>query len=83
MTWAFEVCSQSVVCLITVEDLNPPRQLLIKVVTGIFWAEIVWFKKMFVYMALLTYAFQAAGFLFRNNLLNQGKGVMEARNEKS
>jgi len=30
-TWAFELGSQSMVCPIVVEDLNPPRQLLIKV----------------------------------------------------
>lgn len=29
-TWAFELGSQSMVCPIVVEDLNPPRQLLIK-----------------------------------------------------
>lgn len=30
-TWAFEVGSQSMVCPIIVEDLNPPRQLLVEV----------------------------------------------------
>lgn len=30
-TWAFELGSQSMVCPIVVEDLNPPRQLLIEV----------------------------------------------------
>ncbi|CAI0544000.1 unnamed protein product [Linum tenue] len=29
-TWAFEVGSQSMVCPIVVEDLNPPRQMLIE-----------------------------------------------------
>lgn len=29
-TWAFEVGSQSMVCPIIVEDLNPPRQLLVE-----------------------------------------------------
>ncbi|GAB4859855.1 hypothetical protein Ancab_011335 [Ancistrocladus abbreviatus] len=29
-TWAFEVGSQSMVCPIVVEDLNPPRQLLVE-----------------------------------------------------
>lgn len=32
-TWAFEVGSQSMVCPIIVEDLNPPRQMLVEVVT--------------------------------------------------
>lgn len=35
-TWAFEVGSQSMVCPIIVEDLNPPRQMLVKVMTPIF-----------------------------------------------
>ena len=30
-TWAFELGSQSLVCPIVVEDLTPPRQLLIEV----------------------------------------------------
>lgn len=30
-TWAFEVGSQSMICPIIVEDLNPPRQLLVEV----------------------------------------------------
>ena len=30
-TWAFEVGAQSMVCPIIVEDLNPPRQMLVKV----------------------------------------------------
>lgn len=30
-TWAFEVGSQSMVCPIIVEDLNPPRQMLVEV----------------------------------------------------
>ncbi|KAJ8760472.1 hypothetical protein K2173_015139 [Erythroxylum novogranatense] len=30
-TWAFEVDSQSMVCPIVVEDLNPPRQMLVDV----------------------------------------------------
>ncbi|XP_022752518.1 transcription factor LHW [Durio zibethinus] len=29
-TWAFEVASQSMICPIVVEDLNPPRQMLVK-----------------------------------------------------
>lgn len=35
-TWAFEVGSQSMVCPIIVEDLNPPRQMLVEVVIVIF-----------------------------------------------
>lgn len=35
-TWAYEVGSQSMVCPIIVEDLNPPRQMLVEVVTGAF-----------------------------------------------
>jgi len=31
-TWAYEVGSQSMVCPIVVEDLNPPRQMLVEVV---------------------------------------------------
>ena len=31
-TWAYEVGSQSMVCPIIVEDLNPPRQMLVEVV---------------------------------------------------
>ena len=34
-TWAFEVDSQSMVCPIIVEDLNPPRQMLVEVITEI------------------------------------------------
>lgn len=34
-TWAFEVGSQSMVCPIIVEDLNPPRQMLVEVLTVI------------------------------------------------
>lgn len=34
-TWAFEVGSQSMVCPIIVEDLNPPRQMLVEVVINI------------------------------------------------
>jgi len=30
-TWAYEVGSQSMVCPIIVEDLNPPRQMLVEV----------------------------------------------------
>ena len=30
-TWAFEVGSQSMTCPIIVEDLNPPRQMLVEV----------------------------------------------------
>lgn len=30
-TWAYEVGSQSMVCPIVVEDLNPPRQMLVEV----------------------------------------------------
>ncbi|XP_057953204.1 transcription factor LHW-like [Malania oleifera] len=30
-TWAFEVGSQSMVCPIIVEDLNPPRQMLVEI----------------------------------------------------
>lgn len=30
-TWAFEVGSQTMVCPIIVEDLNPPGQMLIEV----------------------------------------------------
>ena len=30
-TWAFEVGSQSMICPIIVEDLNPPRQMLVEV----------------------------------------------------
>ena len=37
-TWAFEVGSQSMVCPIIVEDLNPPRQMLVEVVTMIVFA---------------------------------------------
>jgi len=33
-TWAYEVGSQSMVCPIVVEDLNPPRQMLVEVVDG-------------------------------------------------
>lgn len=29
-TWAFEVGGQSMVCPIVVEDLNPPRQMLVE-----------------------------------------------------
>ena len=32
-TWAFEVGSQSIICPIVVEDLNPPRQMLVEVRT--------------------------------------------------
>lgn len=32
-TWAYEVGLQSMVCPIIVEDLNPPRQMLVEVVT--------------------------------------------------
>lgn len=35
-TWAFEVGSQSMVCPIIVEDLNPPRQMLVEVVRYFF-----------------------------------------------
>jgi hypothetical protein len=35
-TWAFEVGSQSMVCPIIVEDLNPPRQMLVEV-TALFF----------------------------------------------
>ena len=35
-TWAYEVGSQSMVCPIIVEDLNPPRQMLVEVVALIF-----------------------------------------------
>lgn len=31
-TWAYEVGSQSMVCPIIVEDLNPPRQMLVEVI---------------------------------------------------
>lgn len=31
-TWAFEVGNQSMVCPIIVEDLNPPRQMLVEVI---------------------------------------------------
>lgn len=34
-TWAFEVGSQSMVCPIIVEDLNPPRQMLVEVARAI------------------------------------------------
>jgi len=34
-TWAFEVGSQSMVCPIIVEDLNPPGQMLVEVLTMI------------------------------------------------
>lgn len=30
-TWAYEVGSQSMVCPIIVEDLSPPRQMLVEV----------------------------------------------------
>lgn len=30
-TWAYEVGSQSMVCPIIIEDLNQPRQMLVKV----------------------------------------------------
>jgi hypothetical protein len=36
-TWAFEVGSQSMVCPIIVEDLNPPRQMLVEV-TALFFS---------------------------------------------
>lgn len=32
-TWAYEVGSQSMVCPIIVEDLNPPRQMLVEVIS--------------------------------------------------
>ena len=34
-TWAYEVGSQSMVCPIVVEDLNPPRQMLVEVVDAL------------------------------------------------
>lgn len=33
-TWAYEIGSQSMVCPIIVEDLNPPRQMLVEVLFG-------------------------------------------------
>ena len=33
-TWAYEVGSLSMVCPIVVEDLIPPRQMLVEVVDG-------------------------------------------------
>lgn len=30
-TWAYEVGSQSMVCPIIVQDLNPPRQMFVEV----------------------------------------------------
>ena len=36
-TWAFEVGSQSMVCPIIVEDLNPPRQMLVEVTAPFFF----------------------------------------------
>ncbi|KAG7022160.1 Transcription factor LHW, partial [Cucurbita argyrosperma subsp. argyrosperma] len=33
-TWAFEVGSQTMVCPIIVEDLNPPRQMLVETLKG-------------------------------------------------
>jgi hypothetical protein len=38
-TWAFEVGSQSMVCPIIVEDLNPPRQMLVEV-TALFFSSL-------------------------------------------
>lgn len=32
-TWAYEVGAQSMVCPIIVEDLNPPRQMLVEVMS--------------------------------------------------
>lgn len=32
-TWAYEVGAQSMVCPIIVEDLNPPRQMLVEVIS--------------------------------------------------
>jgi hypothetical protein len=46
-TWAFEVGSRSMVCPIIVEDLNPPRQMLVEVMPFFICSAIgaVGFKK--------------------------------------
>jgi hypothetical protein len=56
-TWAYEVGSQSMVCPIIVEDLNPPRQMLVEVVTDIFFKKKKKISEPLVVKALIHFVF--------------------------
>lgn len=91
-TWAFEVGSQSMVCPIIVEDLNPPRQMLVEVVTAKYIKDksfllLSIFKNLYCF-DLLQMLCEERGFfleiadIIRALGLTILNGVMEARNDK-
>lgn len=60
-TWAYEVGSQSMVCPIIVEDLDPPRQMLVEVVTDIL--SILGFyacgsKELIIFFFVVSYSYR-------------------------
>jgi hypothetical protein len=95
-TWAYEVGSQSMVCPIRVEDLNPPRQMLVEVILMLYrYIKFFGFNiflhhlyNLVAWLLFLQMLCEERGFFLEIADLIRGldltilKGVMEARNDK-
>ncbi|KAE8682462.1 Transcription factor-related, putative isoform 2 [Hibiscus syriacus] len=88
-TWAFEVGSQSMICPIIVDDLNPPRQMLVEVGSLVLVQDVPFLSplcdRVCVPWQMLC---EERGFfleiadIIRGMGLSILKGVMETRNDK-